>query len=61
MKEYLSTSGRFDTGHEWAHVERVVVLIIAILRVEEQTWKGKGKGTGVVFDAVVVELVGVNA
>ena len=53
VKEYMSTSDRFDAAHDWAHVERVVALSMEILRVEEQTWKGKG----VKFDAVVVELV----
>ncbi|KAK0508424.1 hypothetical protein JMJ35_009508 [Cladonia borealis] len=53
VKEYLSSSGKFDAGHDWAHVERVVALSMEILRVEEKTWKRKG----VRFDALVVELV----
>ena len=44
----MSTSERFDTGHEWAHLERVVVLGMEVQWEEEQqVWKGKG----MVFDA----------
>ena len=53
VKKYMSSSGKFDAGHDWAHVERVVALSMEILRVEEKTWKKKG----VRFDAVVVDLV----